>query len=152
MKYLKHIISIFLLSLVTILGVSPAAYAQKRSADSRNEKELREYKIKFLAQEMELTAEQQPKFVEVYTKMMTEKKNAFENAIALDNKVRNAKNASEADYNKASEAMAQAKIKDGEIDKKYEKEFRKFLSSKQIYKMKEAEEKFRQRLKKARKK
>ena len=42
--------------------------------------------------------------------------------------------------------MTEAKEKDAEIEKKYDAIFSEFLTSKQVYKMKDAEEKFRNKM------
>lgn len=143
MNNLKKIIVFTLIALVLPFTVS----AQRRGEVN---KELQEFKIKFLAQEMELTADQQPKFVEVYTRMTNEKKRIFKNAIELQKRVKRDKKASSADYQRATEAMSKAKIQEGKIDERYDNEFRKFLSPKQIYKMKEGEKKFRAKMKELR--
>lgn len=115
-------------------------------------KELQEYKIKYLAQEMDLKPDQQTRFIEVYTRMSNEKQKIFRAAHDVERKVRSDNSASSADYQRANEAMSQAKIREGQIDKKYDAEFKKFLTDKQIYKMKEAEKKFREKLKQLRNK
>lgn len=139
---MKHFITILLCLIVPVV-----LCAQRRGDVSR---ELLEYKIKYLAQEMDLKSDQQTKFVELYTRMSNEKHQAFKSAIELERRVRNDKNASSEDYQRASDAMAQAKIKEGEIEKKYDAEFKKFLTAKQIYKMKEAEGTFREKLRELR--
>lgn len=109
-------------------------------------KELKEFKLKFLAQEMELTPEQQTKFFDLYTKMMDEKHKAYADARQLEKKVKNNKNATDADYRALSEAMNRARTRDAEIEGRYAKKFDEFLTPKQIYKWKEAEKKFRDRM------
>ena len=48
--------------------------------------------------------------------------------------------------------MLNAKEKDAELSKKYDDKFSKFLSPKQLYKMKEAEESFRRKMQEMRRK
>lgn len=141
---IKHIYAILICLLVPFM----------MSAQGRGDvsKELQEYKIKYLAQEMDLKPDQQTKFVEVYTRMWNEKQKIFQTARNVERKVRSDNSASAADYQRANEAMSQAKIQEGQIDKKYDAEFKKFLTDKQIYKMKEAEKTFREKLKQLRNK
>lgn len=138
---------ILILACVLLL---PMMMLGQRGKNGQVEKELMEYKLKFLSQEMELEPSQQQKFVEVYTRMMTEKRRVFAAAVESENRVKKDPNASAKAYEQANAAMAQAKIQEGKIDKKYDAEFRKFLTPKQIYKMKEGEEKFRKMLKEVR--
>lgn len=130
------------------------AYSQPKGGHHHHKgdmgKEVLEFKIKFLSQEMELTADQQRQFAQLYKKMDEERRLAFKEARAIERKVRHAKNATEADYAAAAAAMSKAKKKEMEIDTRYEKKFASFLSKKQMFKMREAEEKFRDRMRKMR--
>lgn len=130
-----------------MLLLLPFCMNAQKKGNAQAEKELQEYKIKFLSQEMDLKSSQQSKFVELYTRMTNEKRKVYESAIELSNKVKNDPSANSSEYTRATEAMTQAKIQEGKIDQKYDAEFRKFLTSKQLYQMKEAEAKFRKMLK-----
>jgi len=105
-----------------------------------------EFKLKFLAQEMELKGDQKEKFVATYTSMMDEKKKIFLEIKALEKKINENENATEEEYETVSEAISNAKIRIAEIESKYDEKFSKFLSSKQIFKMKSAEDKFRDKM------
>lgn len=109
-------------------------------------KEMQEFKLKYLAQEMQLKENQQKRFFELYTKMSEEKHKVYKDARHLERKLKEQKNVTDADYAAVSRALTDSKKKEAEIEKKYDKEFQKFLSSKQIFKMKEAEEAFRARM------
>ena len=100
--------------------------------------------MKFLAQEMDLKEDQKEKFVELYQKMSEERMQNFRRMRQLEDSLK--ENASEEDYKKASEGIADLKLADARIEKEYDAKFAKFLSQKQIYKMKEAEEKFRRKM------
>lgn len=140
-----------ILLILTLLSsiVLPVAAQHKKDASTMR-KELNEYRIKYLAQEMELKPEQQKRFVEVYAQMTEEKDKAFAEARKLERRVRKCAECSDSDYAKASEAVAAAKIKEGEIEKKYDVRFAEFLTQKQIYKMKEAEVSFREKMREMR--
>ncbi len=129
-----------------MLGLASMATAQKRDCapDPKMFKEIMEYKIKFLAQEMDLKEDQKEKFVEVYQQMSDLKNKNFERMRAIENSLK--KDASEADYKKASDELAEIRLRDVNIDKEYDAKFAKFLSQKQIYKMKEAEDTFRRKM------
>lgn len=130
-----------------------SASAQKQARQSKKDmiKELHEFKLKFLAQEMDLKENQQQKFFEVYSKMSDEKHKLFKETRSLERKVENNGNATDAEYEAASAAILKAREKDAAIERKYDEQFSTFLSAKQIFKMKNAEEKFRRKMHEMRK-
>lgn len=134
-----------LLLLIVSISFIPV-FAQQKKGHCPWKKEFKEFKMKFMAQEMGLKEDQQQKFFELYGQMMGEKDKVMKEAFDMKRKVEQMKNATDADYKEASEAIADAKIKDSQIEKKYDEKFSSFLSQKQIFKMKEAERKFREKL------
>ncbi len=138
---------ILLIILAVILGVGTVC-AQGKGKKSREEmrKEFREFKIKFIAQEIDLQEDKQKQFAEVYDQMCDERMKIFEQTRKLERKINKESNATEEDYASVSRAITEAKEKDAAIEKKYDAKFSTFLSSKQIFKMKAAEEKFRKKM------
>lgn len=112
--------------------------------DEKMFKEIEEYKMKYLAQEIELKEDQKEKFIEVYTKLSNERRANFEKIRQLEHSLKG--NPSEADYKKAAEGMADARMRDAQLEKEYDAKFSEFLTQKQIYKLKEAEEQFRRKM------
>lgn len=124
-----------------------ASLAQNKGKDHEAmRKEVHEFKLKYLAQEMGLSSDQEKRFVEIYNQMSQEKRVISKEMRAQKRKLKEDKNLTDADYKAATKALADAKEKEVAIDKKYEEKFAKFLSSKQIFKMREAEEKFRAKM------
>ncbi len=109
-------------------------------------KEMDQFKANFIAAEIGLDGSAKSRFMEVYQQMQEEKFKVFQEAWGLQRRVKRNKNASEADYAAASRAMNEARDKDAEIDRRYEEKFASFLNSKQIFKMKTAEEAFRRKM------
>lgn len=138
---------ILLIILAMTLGIGTLC-AQEKSKKSREEmrKEFREFKIKFIAQEIDLKEDQQKQFAELYDQMSNERMKIFEQTRRLERKVKKESNATEEDYASVSRAITEAKEMDAAIEKKYDAKFSTFLSSKQIFKMKAAEEKFRKKM------
>lgn len=136
---------ILLLTLLTAVLVP--AFAQNRGKDRESmRREVQEYKLKFLAQEMDLKEDQQKRFFDLYKQMTAEKVRVFKETKALEKRLNNSEDASDAEYETVSRAITEAKEKDAEIDRKYDKLFSQFLTPKQIFKMKAAEEKFRDKM------
>lgn len=137
---MKKFLLLFIMMVVAVAG-----YAQKAGGGKDRGKEVLEFKLKYLAQEMDLNEEQQTKFFDLYTKMDTEKFALFKKMRDLERKIKEGK-ATDSEYEAFSKAAADTKVKIAEIDKAYETKFSQFLSAKQIYKMKAAEETFRKKL------
>lgn len=134
------------LLLIFFAALMVPAFAQNKGEKSREEmfREVQEYKMKFLAQEMELKEDQIARFNELYEKMSQEKGKNFREMRKLEKSLK--KDASEQEYKLVSDKISECKVKDAEIDKEYDAKFATFLSQKQIYKMKAAEEKFRKKM------
>lgn len=144
---------IYLLILL-IFTICVPTFAQHKKGKNHDEmrKEYQEYKMKVLAQEMDLKDDQQKKFFELYKKESDERHVLHHQLRDLNKKVKDGKNVSEKEYDKLNKMIAETKEKDAAIEKKYDSEYSKFLSSKQIFKMKEVEEMFRAKLREMRSK
>ena len=135
---------LFILIFICSLGTS--MIAQDRCNNPGKQREFKEFKMKFLAQELDLKESQQERFFELYDKMMSEKKAAFAKVHAMEKKMREGKDITDADYDRFQALMDEARAKDLEIDRRYDSEFLKVISKKQLFKMKEAEGKFRSKM------
>jgi hypothetical protein len=130
-----------------------ASYADKKGDKNRAEwrKEMREFKIKFVAQEIELQENQEKQFISIYNQMCDERQAILVKAHQAKKRVEKLGDAAtDEDYRQASEAETQAREADADIEKRYNDKFKTFLSQKQMFKMKEAEGKFREKLMKMR--
>ena len=109
-------------------------------------KEMREFKMKFLAQEMDLKDDQKDQFSEIYSEMMKERLKVFQEIKDQEYRLKNEKDISEKEYAEMSKSITAAKERDAALEKRYDEKFSKFLTSKQIFKMKEAENKWRDKM------
>lgn len=140
---MKKILVFFLLAICAVIP----SFAQHKNKDNHAmRKEVQEFKLKFLAQEMELKDDQQKKFFELYTQMSQERRKLFQDTKALEKKLSDSANATDAEYEAVTKSITTSKEKDAEIEKKYDEKFSQFLSPRQIFKMKAAEEKFRNKM------
>lgn len=147
---MKHILLLF----VAVLLAFPVAAQQKGQKRNKAEmrREFREFKIKYIAQEIEVSPAQIKEFTELYSQMEEERHKVFSATRKLERSVKANKNATEKDYQALSEAMTEAKAKDAAISKRYDEEFSRLLTAKQVYKMKDAEESFRRKMQEMRQK
>lgn len=113
--------------------------------------QMREYKHKFLAQELGLSQAQQDKFFPIYDKMENEIFKVNSETRQLEKKVSKG-NASDVEYEAAAKAIIELKQKESAIELKYFNQFKTVLSSKQLFLLKKAERKFAKELIKKRSK
>lgn len=135
-----------LLFLILLISAPTLLYAQGEDHNARIEqriKEVQEFKMKYLAQEMELSEVQKKKFFELYEEMSRDKRECYKEAMQLKHRLKHDKDATEEDYKLASDAMNKANDEWAVKEKQYDEKFADFLTPKQIYKMKEAENNYR---------
>lgn len=142
---MKQICKKIVVVVMAILAVGLSASAQGRSKEDMR-KELEEYKMKFIAQEIDLKEDQQKKFFELYSQMNDERDKVMIPAMRLERKVKRDQNATESDFAAAGRAMTEAREKMAQIEKRYDEKFATVLTSKQLFELKAAEEKFRQKM------
>lgn len=133
--------------LILLLAVLAPAVAQKHQGRSKHEmrKEMKDFHMKFLAQEIDLKEDQQKPFFDTYSQMMEERRKIFDETRNLEKRLRDGK-ATEEEYETVTAALTNAKERDAAIEKKYDEKFSKILTPKQLYKLKEAEEKWRAKM------
>lgn len=138
---------LFLIIAIIISGLGLAT-AQEEDAGRRDRMfhEFQEFKMKYLAQEMELSEVQKKKFFEVYEEMTKSKMECFKEAKEMERKLKRNKDASEEDYQEMTSALNKANAQWSEEEKAYNEKFSEFLSQKQIYKMREAETNFKSKM------
>lgn len=131
----KTIILFFLLLIAALPEVANAHLTPEQR------KEYREFKMKYLAQEMGIKEDARQKFYETYNQLSDERRVIRHQIRDLDKKIKD-NTASEEDYTMLNKLRDQ----EGEIEKKFDAKFATFLSGKEIFKMKEAEKTFRAKL------
>lgn len=138
------IITIILAIAVTVL---PAA-AQQPDKSERKQwfKELREYKHGYFTKELGLSREQQDQFFPLYDAMEDEITKLNNETRDMEQKVRESADASDLEYEKATEAIFDLKGKEYEIEKSYFSRFDSILSKKQMFLLKGTERQFSREL------
>lgn len=141
------LISIFTFIIAIVTAIPGYACGEPRPEDGQWRKEMRDFKLKFLAQEMDLRQDQQKQFFMLYTQMSDEKEALMKSTSQTVQRVIKLGNgATDADYTAASEALIKAREQELAIDRKYEEKLRSLLTPRQLFKLKEAEKAFRDRL------
>lgn len=137
---------IVILLIAMVLTIPTYAQNKKIKGNEEWKKELQDFKYKYLAQEVELSDEQMTNFFELYAKLESERKQAHKDCKAITKAVKEDGEHSEAEYERAVEAVLNLPIITGQIEKKYYEQFKTFLSYKQLYLLKTAERKFNKKL------
>lgn len=137
-----------LLLICAIVGIG-AACADKKPCDKPSPKmwqEIQAFKIKFLSQEMDLRHDQRGRFTELYTELSEKKRENFDAVRKAEKEIENKKNATDADYADLSNKLDELRAKNIALEKEYDTKFSKFLTSKQLYQLRVAEDKFRRKM------
>ncbi len=140
--------SIRILTLVSLLWLSMAASVASWAApQNRGEREqwmteMRQYKRIYLTKELELTREQQTKFYPLYEEMEDQEAKINDDARSMERRVADLPNASDLEYEKATEAMFDAAVRSAQLEREYMDKFKEILSSKQLFRLKAVERQF----------
>lgn len=114
--------------------------------------ELQQFKIDYLAKEMQLSEKEKAEFVPLYKEYEKQRRETMGSVWRYERELKKKKDASDADYKKLAELQQNAREKDNVIVKNFDSKLESFLSAKQIYTMHEAEMKFLEKMKEMRKK
>lgn len=137
---MKH--CVILLTLLAMI-IPEVTFGEPQNDDRKQFfKEFREYKHKFLARELSLSKDQEQKFFPIYDQMEDETDKLQEETRGLENKIRESAEPTDLEYEKATDAMFELKMKEGEIEKSYLEKFRTVLTNKQLFNLKNAERNF----------
>ena len=141
---MKHILIALTMALTTCF----ASFAQNKGEKlSKWMDDMRQVKVEYVAKKLKLTAQQKDKFASVYDAMNREIGKVNRETRALEKSVREKGNdATDLEYEKATEAMVDLKGKECEIEKKYREQLKTILTKKQLFELSRAERKFAREL------
>lgn len=141
-----------LISFLIAIILAPCALSAQSTAAQRARwmEQIRKTKFEFFTKEVNLSKEQQNQLFPLYEEMEKTIYKMNSEAEALMKKTAADANASETEFEAAATAMAKTTLQQGEIELDYFNKFSKFLSKKQLFRLKQAEEKFTQYLLKQR--
>ncbi|MCM1004775.1 MAG: hypothetical protein NC402_00580 [Prevotella sp.] len=131
---------------LTLIICYSQAMAEPKEPTAEKIKELQEFKIKYLIQEMDLPAEKQAEFTKLYSQYDKDRSALFHEIFQRVKKMRNNQNPTDTEYMIAAENMATAKAREGDLEQKYFNKLKTILSPKQLYLLKRAEQKFDRKL------
>lgn len=133
------------------LHLSAAPHGQKddHKSGDRTEwfKEMSKYKAEFIASELKLTDEQKKNFLLLYQEMENSSAKLAKETRMLEKEVqKKGDSATDLELEKAAEARAELKAKQGVLEKEYFAKFKKILTPKQLFNLGDAEKAFTRKL------
>lgn len=140
-----------ILLIVTLFAQASVIGAQGKPSKADKDKwfkEMREYKHNFLVKELDLTPEQQKEFFPLYDAMEDEcfKVNRETRKMQRQIMKKDASEVTDIEYEKATEALFELKLKEANIEYSYLKKFGTVLSKRQLFILKHVEDKFTRHL------
>lgn len=133
----------FKIALVLLLFTASILPSQAEEKKKGWTKDMLEYKHDFIVKETGMSQAQRDKFMPLYEAMEKEIYSVYRNAREQAKKVSaNNRKVNDDEYITAARAMANVKVKEGEIECKYFEKYAKILNKKQLFLLKQAELKF----------
>lgn len=123
-----------ILSIVFLLGYLSLIGQNKDPKCSFDVTKFKADRAEYFTKELELTPEQVEAFLPLLDEFMTKKFRVNKESRIKAYELKRKENKTDADYEQATEAYLEAKIKEAELQKEYYKRFGTFLSPKQVYK------------------
>ncbi|MCM1310733.1 MAG: V-type ATPase subunit a family protein [Bacteroides sp.] len=148
MKYLKLLLLLAVLSPLNLLADKPKG-GPKGGDKERTEwfRKLKAAKHNFMVKELDLTEAQQADFFRLYDAKESERHEAERKVRNLEKEIKKKGAAAiEEDYNRAITAQYQLNHELAKIESKYESEFRKVITKRQLYKLRHVEFEFQRKL------
>lgn len=136
------------IAFILIILATLTANAQDRS---KWVNEMLEAKHQMLIEEVGLTPNQQEQFMPLYEAMEKEIYTTNRDARTLAASVEKKKAPTDSEYKQAAEALSRVKVREGEIEAKYFEKFSKILSKRQLFLLKQTENKFTRNMLRGRK-
>lgn len=109
-------------------------------------KEIQDFKLRFVAQEIGLRDDQRAAFTEAYSRQMAEEDALFRQVGEANRRLKEIPNPTDADYERVNAVLVETKAKSAALEKKYDEIYAKFLTPQQRFKLKDAEMQFRRKM------
>lgn len=137
-------------AVIALTAMSASAHPKKRSAEERQrwEAEMTRYKHDTFAKELALTTEQQTQFFALYDAMDRERRQLMHSVRKARRELDKKARPTDAEMLQVADLDIQTDRKVKELEWKYYAEFKKVLTPRQLYKLREAEMKYMNSLRK----
>ncbi len=138
----------FYISIIALIAALLPCMAQTKGGANHEQmrKELLDFKVEYLMQEIELSADRQSEFERIYRQMEAERHNLFKGIPAKVESVARKVDVSDAELINTADAMASLKQREGALEIKYYQQLKKILTPRQTFDLKRAEQKFNRKV------
>ena len=126
----------FLTFIICVMQLAVPAIAQERSGRDQWMNEIRQYRRTYFTKELRLSKEQQNKFFPIYDEMEEQMNRIEEDVRVMERRIAEADDASDVEYEKATEAIYEARVSQAELEKNYLEKFKNVLDKKQLFELK----------------
>ena len=138
----KQLIAFALVSCSILPAIASGSCPGKKDQEAWR-KDLQQHKANYISKELNLTEEQREKFLPLYLEMDNQLDELARSAREAERAVAKKDGAAtDADYDKATEAMFQLKSKESKVEMQYLGRFSKILTKRQLFLLKDSERKF----------
>lgn len=131
--------NLYILLLFVLMSSFSYLSAQKKSFDVEG---FKQKKAEFIIKETGMTDAEAKAFIPLSNELMDKKFEINRESRTQARALRKKENKTEADYATLIDEMADAKIKEAQLNKEYLQKFKKILSAQKIYKYQQAEAEF----------
>lgn len=142
---MKRNIALISMIWMVLLGAFQA-YGARNDDRAKWMDEMRRFKRSYFTKELDLTTQQQNRFFPLYEEMEDQVQKIDGETRQMERRVAELKNASDLEYQKATEAIYDGQVRQAEIEREYVEKFQSILSRKQIFKIKAVERQFNREL------
>lgn len=132
---------------ISVLSALPV-FGASQNGNGRDQwmTEMRQYKRIYFNKELDLSREQQNKFYPLYEEMENQIFKINDEARAMEKRVGEMDDPSDLEYEKATEAMYDASVREADLEREYMEKFKSILSHKQLFRLKAVERQFNREL------
>ncbi len=132
-----------LLTSMTLSAKQKPTHNQRRAWNQ----EMQSVKTDYIARKLDLTQQQRELFIPLYTQMESEIRKINDETRSLQEQIiKKGKSCTDLEYEKAAEAMFELRGKENAIELEYLKKFKKILTPRQLFELKDAEHNFTKEL------
>lgn len=130
--------------LFLIISAAAASGALAQGSSDRNQwmNEMSQYRRTYFAKELGLSKEQEAKFFPLYDEMDEQTRKLSDDSRVMERRVTDAADATDMEYEKAAEALYDAKVQEATIERDYLAKFKEILTPRQMFELKGVERKF----------
>lgn len=133
--------------LVLLAGLMAcSALAQNPSDRSQWMNEMAQYRRTFFVKELDLNRDQENRFFPLYEEMDEQTRKLDEDTRVMERRVSDAADATDVEYEKAAEAIYDAKVQQASLEREYLAKFKEILTPKQMFELKRVERRFSREL------